>query len=230
MKEFLENAWVVGIGGGIVSGIIVFFITKWIVDKKDNGEYLKTIELANKKVIGMLKPYIADKGLPDIEILNSIISAVSRKYKIKVSEMNSISIICEELIYEIVSNVYVANDKKEEYMNKMQKYKDDLNSTENISIDEDSYVKIRAESEYRRKLNKQYSLLISVTATLLVSVLMVFLMTEKNTIEFRVHRLANENFIILYTLIMVSCLLPLSFATFLRTKLKNRDNSTITKK
>ena len=38
MWEFLakifSNAWVVGIVGGIISGIIVYFITKWMFQRK----------------------------------------------------------------------------------------------------------------------------------------------------------------------------------------------------
>ena len=43
MLDFLQNQWVVGIGGGIISGIIVFFITKWLFQRKDNSKYLEQI-------------------------------------------------------------------------------------------------------------------------------------------------------------------------------------------
>lgn len=98
----------------------------------------------------MLKPYIYiyiyiyDKGLPNIKILNSILSATFRKYKIKVSEMKSVSTICEELIW----NIYVSDDRKEEYKSK-------LASTNIKDNEEESYIQVRAESEYRRKLNKK---------------------------------------------------------------------------
>ena len=47
MLDFLQNQWVVGIGGGIISGIIVFFITKWLFQRKDNSKYLEQIANAN---------------------------------------------------------------------------------------------------------------------------------------------------------------------------------------
>lgn len=221
MKEFLQNAWVVGIGGGIISGIIVFFVTKYIADRKDNSGYLKTIDLANKEVINMLKPYISDKGLPDINILNSILSATSRKYKIKVSEMQSVSTICEELICEIINNIYVSNDKKEEYMNELEGYKSKLATNNKKSNEEELYIQIRAESEYRRKLNKQYSFMISLAATLIVSVLMVFLMNDKDGVISNISKFRGESFIILYLLIIIACILPLMLLNIIRDRLKN---------
>lgn len=32
--EILKNSWFVGISTGLISGILVFFFTKWIMDKK----------------------------------------------------------------------------------------------------------------------------------------------------------------------------------------------------
>lgn len=221
MKEFLQNAWVVGIGGGIISGIIVFFVTKYIADRKDNSGYLKTIDLANKEVINMLKPYISDKGLPDVNILNSILSATSRKYKIKVNEMQSISTICEELICEIISNIYVSNDKKEEYMNELEGYKSKLSANNKKSDKEELYIQMRAESEYRRRLNKQYSFIVSLAVALIVSVSMVFLMYDKDMIIFNINEFRGGRFELLYLLIMIACILPLMSLNIIRDKLKN---------
>ena len=69
MLDFLQNQWVVGIGGGIISGIIVFFITKWLFQRKDNSKYLEQIANANLDIIRTLKPYIAEKGLPEKTIM-----------------------------------------------------------------------------------------------------------------------------------------------------------------
>ena len=109
MLAFLQNSWVVGIGGGIVSGIIVYFITNWLYKRKDNSKYLEQINRANMDIIQALKPYVAERGLPEKEIVDAIIVSTARKYKVKCDELYSIRIICEELIREIVENVYVAS-------------------------------------------------------------------------------------------------------------------------
>ena len=71
MLAFLQNPWVVGIGGGIVSGIIVYFITSWLYKRKDNSKYLEQISRANLDIIQALKPYVAERGLPEKEIVDA---------------------------------------------------------------------------------------------------------------------------------------------------------------
>lgn len=162
MKKFLENPWVVGIGGGIISCIIVFFISSWVMNKKDSNEYIRKIELANDEVINMLKPYIADVGLPNGKALDSIISSVARKYKIEINKMFSVKIICEELIREIISNVYVSNDKKNEYTEQLSEHIKKIEETNAKDSKETGFDKISSQQEYRRNLNRQYSILLSI--------------------------------------------------------------------
>lgn len=126
MIEFLQNQWVVGIGGGIISGIIVFFITKWILQRKDKSRYFEQISSANIDIIRTLKPYVAEKGLPDKQIIDAIISSVARKYNVEYSELYSVRVVCEELICEIIGNVYVSAEKKKEYSIQLQKYLQEL--------------------------------------------------------------------------------------------------------
>lgn len=117
-----QNAWFVGISTGVISGILVFFLTKWIMDKKGKVEYIKQVNNANRSVIEALKPYIADKGLPDIKIFEALISSTARAFCIEEKDMFAISVYCEELIKEIISDVYVSNEKKEEYTSSLAEY------------------------------------------------------------------------------------------------------------
>ena len=64
--EIIKNTWFVGISTGIISGIVVFFCTKWIMDRKERVEYFKRVSNANQNIIETLKTYIAENGLPDI--------------------------------------------------------------------------------------------------------------------------------------------------------------------
>ena len=47
MSDFWTNPWVTGIGGGIISSLIVFFVTKYFFNKKENKEYAQKVKLAN---------------------------------------------------------------------------------------------------------------------------------------------------------------------------------------
>ena len=54
-----QSSWFIGIATGIISGVLVFFITKFFMNKKDKTEYYQNVRNANDRVIAALKPYIA---------------------------------------------------------------------------------------------------------------------------------------------------------------------------
>lgn len=87
-----------GILTGIISGFIVYIVTNGIVKKKGNTKRLEQINNANIDIIRSLKSYITESGLPSKEVIDAIIISTSRKYKVKIEEVYSIRIICEELI------------------------------------------------------------------------------------------------------------------------------------
>lgn len=109
--EILKNSWVVGIATGIISGILVFFFNEWIMDKRGKAEYFKRVDNANQNVIEALKPYVAENGLPNLKILKALIMATARSFSVDSKDMFSVSIYCEELIREIIKDVYVSNEK-----------------------------------------------------------------------------------------------------------------------
>lgn len=168
MKEFLQNPWVCGIGGGIISGIIVFYITKWLMGKKDNSLYLRQIQSANLEVISILKPYIADNGLPNEKIMSAIIASTARKYNVEINELYQIQVFCEELIKEIVENVYVSSEKKKEYTDQLANYISNISSTNNKEIGA-----IR-EVEARKDVGDRYRTILSATLAMMSMIITIF--------------------------------------------------------
>ncbi len=43
MIDIFNNSWITGIGGGIVSGFIVYFVTSKFLSKKQKKEYSQKI-------------------------------------------------------------------------------------------------------------------------------------------------------------------------------------------
>lgn len=183
MVELLQNQWVVGICGGIVSGIIVFFITKWLFERKDNSKYLEQISAANVDIIRTLKPYIAEKGLPEKEIIDAIIFSTARKHKVKSEELYSLRIVCEELIREIIENVYVSTDKKREYSIQLKEYLHQLTIERDKSLlisdiqNEIKNLETSDKYEYKRKLTTAFSMAISIF-TVILTFLTTFLLSD----------------------------------------------------
>lgn len=177
--EILKNSWFVGISTGIISGILVFFFTKWIMEKRGKMEYFKQVDNANKNVIEALKPYVAEKGLPNVKIFKALITATARSFSVDSKDMFSVSIYCEELIREIIKDVYVSNEKKQEYTDALALYMENIEKTKKIP-DIDSIDNIYTSlGKYKENLRKQISIYISIMTAILVMV-SSFLLTIHN--------------------------------------------------
>ena len=85
------------------------------------------------EILDILKPYVIDIGLPEIDIVLSLIEAISRKYKIQPSKMYPIRILCDELIKEITESIYITSKKKNEYNQQLIQYKKEAEKIEIIS-------------------------------------------------------------------------------------------------
>ena len=161
MKEFLSNSWVVS----IISGIIVFFLTNAIIMLQNRRKHKKQISDANLKVLNRLRGYVVDNGLPPKEIINAIKASTAREHDIKFEELLCIKEICEELITDIISNIYISNDNKIRYLDMLQNYlKEDVNTHDMKTIDTNEFYKFsddvqqnfaEMEMSLRRELKKE---------------------------------------------------------------------------
>ena len=225
---FLSNAWVVGILGGIISGIIVYFITKWMFQRKDNSKHLEQISIANMDIIRALKPYIAEKGLPEKEIIDAIILSTARKYKVKSEELYSIRVVCEELIREIVENVYVSSDKKQEYTQQLKDYLHNLNAEKDKTIlitEIEKELKANTNIDrmnYKKKFLYTLSTMMSFLAAILTMV--VTLLSDQLPVMSDFTSQTEIIFIVLAVSMLTICT-TLVFMSFLRLREKSNERN-----
>lgn len=172
MMDLMKNTWVVGISTGIISGLLVFYLTNWIMKKKGKEEYFKQVGLANQDVIVALKPYIAERGLPEMEIFQSLILSTARNYSVEVHDMYIISIFCEELIREIISDVYVSSEKKKEYTDSLITYKKNIDVLD-FQRKEKGFTNIEYSVRFRKIITLYMSLVLSMMTMVLTIVLIV---------------------------------------------------------
>lgn len=122
MNDFtwlFNSSWFVGIITGIISGIVVYFITSFVLENKKKSERKKRIAIANDAVLSLLRPYIANSGLPTIAQLEAIISSIARQYDVDCRNMNSPIMFCEDFVVEFVGNDYIPRDLKLERIEKL---------------------------------------------------------------------------------------------------------------
>lgn len=120
------NSWVIGLATGVVSGLLVFFVTSFLFDNKKKRDYELHVKEANIDIVNALKPYIAEQGLPGYQVLVSLITSTSRKYAVDTKDLLTPVQVCEELIREIIGDVYVTSEKKKEYTEKVAEFKESI--------------------------------------------------------------------------------------------------------
>lgn len=155
MKEFLSNAWVIS----IISGILVFFVTNFFVKIKSKKESKKQIYDANAMILNHIRGYVVDNGLPNPIIIEAVKNSISREYCVNSLNLLSDKEICEELIKDIISNIYISNENKKVYINMLQEYLEQNNiSNSNNEINSE----INSEKAFREIID-----IVSVIAGLL---------------------------------------------------------------
>lgn len=214
LLTILQNNWVIGIGGGIISGIIVYFVTAWLMRRKDNTEYKKQIVQANTDVINSLKPYIPENGLPEIQIIQALISCTARKYGIKSQEMYSIKVFCEELISEMINNIYISGIKKHEYINNLNDYINHLpkETSEEAKFNIPTINSTRKESANQKIITLSLSMI-----AFLITIITVMLSIADHEPFYMNHISLNETSFILIIILssILLIIMPLLLATTL---------------
>lgn len=129
MEDLIANPWIVGIGGGVISSLIVFFITKFFLSKKENKEYDQKVRLATNEVVYAVRPLVIDKAIPANDVLAALRSAIAVKYGVKVSDVIGIKQLVCILVLEILSNSFLHSSQKNEYCNLLMTMKDEPKQT-----------------------------------------------------------------------------------------------------
>lgn len=129
MDDLIANPWIVGIGGGVISSLIVFFITMFFLSKKENKEYEQKVRLATNEVVYAVRPLVIDKAIPANDILAALRSAIAVKYGVKVSDVIGIKQLVCILVLEILSNSFLNSSQKNEYCNLLMTMKDEPKQT-----------------------------------------------------------------------------------------------------
>lgn len=125
MSDFWTNPWVTGIGGGVISSLIVFFATKYFFNKKENKEYAQKVRLANNDILHAIRPLIIDHKLPLRESFTSLRIAISNKYGVKADDLYSNKSLANDLIAEILGNPFLTTDQKNDFCRLILQFKYD---------------------------------------------------------------------------------------------------------
>ncbi|SHE59896.1 hypothetical protein SAMN02745753_00483 [Marinomonas polaris DSM 16579] len=213
--ELLNNSWVVGIGGGILSGLIVTLITRYLFTKKDNKEYAQKVSAVNKEVVYALRPGISEGYIPDNEVLSSLINATARKYRVERDDVYQPKQIAEELIKEIMDSSFISSETKKNYSETLAHLVTKEKTT-------DAILSLRVErtsieSEYRQKQTERMSAMLGITAAMGTMAVALSTVLDKPTLSSPIKELIN---ITLPTVTVLASVLLATITMLISVKLK----------
>ena len=117
--DWFNNTWVVGILGGILSGLIVNYVSRLFLSKKENREYLQKIFSANREVIYSIRPGISEGVIPKPETVEALIIATARKYSVNREDVYGQAEITQELTKEVMDSSFISSQLKQEYCDRL---------------------------------------------------------------------------------------------------------------
>lgn len=176
MEELLNNSWVVGIGGGILSGLIVTWLTRILFSKKDQRETAMKINSANQELIYAIRPEISEDEVPSVEVVDALRNATARKYKLDPSRLYSTNQIAEELIKEIMDSAFISSSTKKSYCESLRVSIHSGTQTESSQFDNEVFI---AKIEYKDKMTALLSMTLGTIAAL--ATMLSFLRSNLNS-------------------------------------------------
>lgn len=119
MAEFFGNPWVIGIGGGILSGIIVTFVSRALFSRRDNREYTQKLLSANHEVLYAIRPGVSEGLVPSQAVIEALVAATARKYGVDVTDLYTPKQIAQELMKEVMDSSFISAKSKEQYCDQL---------------------------------------------------------------------------------------------------------------
>ena len=145
IMDFLSNPWVIGIGGGVLSGLLVTLITRYLFSKRERREYLQKVATANNEIIYAIRPAIAEKVIPSNEMLDALFSATARKYSVDRSDLYGRMSLVNELIKEVMDNTFLSSQQKMEFCDLLSTLKRDKSDAPEVKKVVE-YIRVNRES------------------------------------------------------------------------------------
>ena len=170
MWDILNNPWVSGIGGGVVSGLVVFFITKWLFSDQSKREIAQKANAANNEIVYSVRSGIPEGTVPTASVLTSMIKSTARKYSIDHHKINGIEDICDDLIKEVMDSSFISAKTKEQYCLQLRGL---AVSIDKMPPDEGPNVERHLASNERSRLVMMMSVTLATVATVMTVILTI---------------------------------------------------------
>lgn len=229
LPDWLNNTWVVGILGGVLSGFIVNYLSRIFLSKRENREYLQKVFSANREVIYSIRPGISEGVIPKPETVEALIVATARKYAVSRSDVFGPPEIAQELTKEVMDSSFISSHVKQEYCERLLAVVPDL-TAEAPPSEQPSPIELRVVSQERRERTvERMSLVMGVFTGLMSAVFALVTFTKESSVFSRISDTFERTSVFLPLLVamvalaMSAAIIPLMKEILvLKTKAKRR--------
>ena len=115
MWQWLSDPWVTGIGGGIVSGLIVYPVSQRVFTNRSAIEYRRNVQGANREVLYALRAGITESALPNRDVIEALLRSTAKKYAVGVEDVYDLPTLCDDLIKEVMDSSFISARQKLEF-------------------------------------------------------------------------------------------------------------------
>jgi hypothetical protein len=177
--DLLSNPWVVGIGGGILSGLIVTTVSRFVLSKRENREYLQKVFSANRELIYSIRPGISEGIIPSPGVVESLIVATARKFGVERRDVYGPPELVQELLKEVMDSSFISAKVKEDYCTKLATLAERPESVEAHSDAAEvkaTIERVRGETiaEYRQRTTTMMSIMMGTLAAVMTGLFAIF--------------------------------------------------------
>ena len=120
--SIFSNEWFTGIVCGIISGVVVYWITTRAYTRKQSKEYRQRVNAANNEILYTIRPLVVSRSLPSESVWLSLIQSTSRKYQVGIDDLFTVSSIRNDLVKEVLDNAFLDARQKKEYTDLLESY------------------------------------------------------------------------------------------------------------
>lgn len=171
MTQLINNPWIVGIGGGILSGFIVTVVSRALLSRRDRREYLQKISSANREVIYALRASIPEGAIPSKDVVDALINATARKYSVERKDVYDSKEIAEELIKEVMDSSFISAKMKEDYCQRLGGLVHPPVEARSEPLVLTDKVRVADVSQYRTRMITMMSVMMGLTAAMMTILL-----------------------------------------------------------
>lgn len=112
---WFNNPWVIGIGAGVISGLLVFIVTRWLFSDPSKKETNQRVISANREIMFAIRSGISEGKIPTLKIIASLRSATARRFEIPDHLLFDKKELVDELIKEIMDSAFISSETKHKH-------------------------------------------------------------------------------------------------------------------